>query len=45
MLTFAEQDGNVVGGQLALALDTDEKRGTTACAGKFAREVDTLKEE
>lgn len=44
-ITFAEDNGNVIGGELTLALDTDEERRAASTGGQLAREVNTLEEE
>ena len=45
VLTFAKDDWNMVGGQLALTLDTDEEWRTASGGGQLAWEVDALEEE
>ena len=44
-ITFAEDNGNVIGGELTLALDTDEERRAASSGGQLAREVNALEEE
>jgi hypothetical protein len=45
IVTFAEKNRDVVGGQLTLALYTDEEWGATTSAGKLSWKVGTLEQE
>lgn len=41
-LTFAVQDGNVIGGQARLGFDADQQRAATTSGYTFAREMNAL---